>query len=154
MDAVQLLLEIESIKQLKYRYQRSVDMHDWDGLADCFVPDAVCAYGDGEFTFTGRESIISFLRSVMDRNGMLSSHQVHHPEIAVTSDTTATGVWALHDSVIDLDNDSYYVGAAYYHDEYVKQDGQWRIAHTGYERIWEQYQTRSTSGWKLGMPGL
>ena len=24
-----------------------------------------------------------------------------------------------------------------YWDEYVKQDGQWKIRHTGYERVWE-----------------
>jgi hypothetical protein len=153
MDSLQQMLEIEAIKQLKYRYQRGVDLHDWDGLADCFSVDASCAYADGKYTFTGRDSIIGFLRSAMDRDGVMSSHQVHHPEITLTSDTTASGIWALHDNVIDLDNDRYLQGAAYYHDEYVKQDGQWKIAHTGYQRLWEQSQSRSTAGWQLGMPG-
>ena len=155
MDALQQLLEIEAIRQLKYRYQRSVDQHDWDGLADCFADNAVCAYADGAYTFTGPDAIIGFLRSVMDRESLLSSHHVHHPEIALTSDSTATGVWALHDTVIDQDQDTYYEGAAYYHDEYVKQDGQWKIAETSYRRVWEHYQQQhSASGWQFGTPDV
>lgn len=147
MDDLQQLLDIEAIKQLKYRYQRTADLHDWDALADCFAIDAVCAYNGGEYTFEGRDSIIGFLRSVMDRDGLVSSHHVHHPEITLTSDTTAVGMWALHDTVIDLDKDFHYEGAAYYQDDYVKRDGQWRIARTGYQRVWEHYlQPRSTSG--------
>ncbi len=87
------------------------------------------------------------------REALLSSHQVHHPEIALTSDTTATGIWALHDMVIDTEHDTLYEGAAYYHDEYVKQDGQWRISRTGYERVSEHYhQQHSASGWQLQAP--
>ena len=29
-------------------------------------------------------------------------------------------------------------GAAYYHDEYVKVDGEWKIKHTGYRRTYEE----------------
>ena len=48
----------------------------------------------------------------MDRESLLSSHHVHHTEIALTSETTATGVWALYGTVIDLGQDTYYEGAA------------------------------------------
>ena len=155
MDAVRELLEIEAIRQLKYRYQRTADLHDWDGLGACFAEDAVCTYGDGEYTFEGRDQIIAFLRSLMDRNGFVSSHHVHHPEITLTSDTTATGIWALADQVIDLDKDFVYQGAAYYHDEYVKHDGSWTISHTGYQRVWEHHrQPYSASAWKPGMPDV
>ncbi len=153
MDALQQLLDIEEIRQLKYRYQRSVDQHDWDGVAGCFSDDSVCSYSDGKYAFTGPDAIVAFLRSAMDREALLSSHQVHHPEIALTSNTTATGIWALHDMVIDTEHDTLYEGAAYYHDEYVKQDGHWRISRTGYERVWEHYhQEHSASGWQLHAP--
>jgi uncharacterized protein (TIGR02246 family) len=153
MDALQRLVDIEEIRQLKYRYQRSVDQHDWDALADCFTDDAVSSYSDGKYAFTGRDAIVGFLRSAMDREALLTSHHVHHPEIALTSDTTATGIWALHDTVIDQDHDALYEGAAYYHDEYVKQDDQWRISRTGYERVWEHYHQRhSASGWEFSSP--
>jgi len=34
-------------------------------------------------------------------------------------------------------------GAAFYHDRYVKRDGEWLIEHTGYERVFEQMESRS-----------
>jgi hypothetical protein len=33
-------------------------------------------------------------------------------------------------------------GAAFYEDRMVKQDGEWRIAHTGYRRLYEQVTGR------------
>ncbi|MCX5998528.1 MAG: nuclear transport factor 2 family protein, partial [Chloroflexi bacterium] len=34
-------------------------------------------------------------------------------------------------------------GAAFYDDEYVKLDGQWKIKHTGFKRIFTEVWTRS-----------
>ena len=64
------------------------------------------------YTFTGPDAVVGLLRSAMDRESLLSSHHVHHTEIALTSETTATGVWALYGTVIDLGQDTYYEGAA------------------------------------------
>ena len=33
-------------------------------------------------------------------------------------------------------------GAGFYSDEYVKVNGAWKIKHTGYERTFEQIETR------------
>ena len=65
----------EEIRQLKYRYQRGVDQHDWVVLAGCFADDAVCSYSDGKYAFTGPDAIVAFLRSAMDSETLLSSHQ-------------------------------------------------------------------------------
>jgi hypothetical protein len=35
--------------------------------------------------------------------------------------------------------------AAYYHDEYVKVNGQWKIKHTGYARIFQEEWERTDS---------
>ena len=41
-------------------------------------------------------------------------------------------------------------GAAFYTDRYVKRDGQWLIAHTGYRRTYEELMPRaSLAGLKL-----
>ena len=34
-------------------------------------------------------------------------------------------------------------GAAFYDDAYIRRDGDWKIARTGYERIFEEIQDRS-----------
>ena len=142
------LVEIEAIKRLKYKYLRCLDLKLWDEMAECFVENATSAYGGGKYSYEGRDAILEFLRGAMDAASFHSHHQVHHPEIDLTSETTATGVWALEDVVIDTKSDFTIRGAAFYRDEYVKEDGVWKIQHTGYERIYEEVQSRK------GVPGL
>jgi len=137
------LVEMELIKRLKYRYMRGIDRKLWDELETCFTDDATAAYSGGHYSFTGREAIMEFLRGSMSSEQFLSSHRVHHPEIDLTSPTTATGVWALEDTVIIADAGLTIRGAAFYRDEYVKVDGDWKIAHTGYDRIFEEMGMRS-----------
>ncbi len=135
--------EIEAIKQLKYRYMRCVDMKLWDEMATTFIPEASCSYSAGHYHYEGRDAIIAWLKKGMDRDAFHSSHSVHHPEITLTGPETATGIWALEDIVIDTDHDIQISGAAFYHDRYVKRDGEWLIEHTGYERVFEQMESRS-----------
>jgi uncharacterized protein (TIGR02246 family) len=141
-DAVIELTELEAIKRLKYRYLRCLDQKRWQELATCFTEDATSAYGDGKYAFEGRAAIMAFLEEAMPET-MLTSHRVHQPEIELTSATTATGVWALDDVVIETRGKFTIRGAAFYHDEYVKVDGQWKIRATGYQRIYEEMESRT-----------
>lgn len=135
--------EIEAIKQLKYRYMRCVDMKLWDEMATTFIPEATCSYSSGHYHYEGRDAIIAWLKKGMDRDAFHSSHSVHHPEITLTGPKTATGIWALEDIVIDTDHDIQISGAAFYQDRYVKRDGIWLIEHTGYDRVFEQMESRA-----------
>jgi len=146
VDDLQRILAIEEIKQLKYRYLRFLDTKEWDLLADLFVEDATSAYGDGKYAFEGRDAIMTFLRDALGRHSILTAHHVHQPEIELTSESTATGVWALWDTVIDLEHQLTIRGAAFYRDEYVKQNGQWRFRTTGYQRTYEEMVPRPTDG--------
>ena len=144
------LVEIESIKQLKYKYMRCLDQKLWSEMAECFTEDASSAYSGGKYAYEGRDAILEFLEKSMGHEEFLSSHRVHHPEIQLTSATSATGVWALEDVVIDTRFDITIRGAAFYEDEYVKQDGHWRIQSTGYTRTYEEMQNRKeVKGLKL-----
>jgi uncharacterized protein (TIGR02246 family) len=136
------LHELEAIKRLKYRYLRCLDQKRWDELADCFTEDARSSYGGGRYAFEGREAILEFLRKAMGAPSLLSSHRVHHPEIDFTGPDAATGTWALEDTVIETRAGLTIRGAAFYTDEYVKQDGAWRIRFTGYKRTWEEVESR------------
>jgi uncharacterized protein (TIGR02246 family) len=138
MDAT---AEIEAIRQLKYRYLRFLDTKSWDEMAELFVPEAVSSYGGGKYAFEGREAIMKFLTESLGSH-MITMHHGHHPEIELTSETTATGVWALEDTVIDTQHEITIRGAAYYRDEYVKVEGAWRIRSTGYERLYEEMESR------------
>ena len=142
------LVEIEAIKRLKYKYLRCLDQKLWDEIAECFVENATSAYGGGKYSFEGRDAILGFLRDAMGADTFLSSHRVHHPEIDFSSETTATGIWALEDVVIDTKWEITIRGAAFYEDEYVKEGGVWKIQHTGYKRTYEEMQSRKD------VPGL
>jgi hypothetical protein len=137
------LQELEAIKRLKYRYLRTLDQKRWDELEDCLTEDCRSAYGDGHFSFEGRAAIMAFLKDALGPTTRISSHRVHHPEIDFTSATTATGVWALDDVVIETEAKLTIRGAAFYSDDYVKVGGAWKIAKTGYRRIYEEMESRT-----------
>jgi uncharacterized protein (TIGR02246 family) len=137
------LVEIEAIKQLKYRYVRLLDLKEFDQMAELFVEDATAAYGDGQYSYDSREGILGFLRKALGSTTMLTSHKVHQPEIQLSGPDTATGTWGLEDIVLLLDGALTIRGAAFYADEYVKVDGEWKIKHTGYQRVYEEMEPRS-----------
>lgn len=136
------LVEIEEIKAVKYRYLRAVDTRDWDLLATTLTEDATSAYSNGKLSYEGRDAIIEFLSESMPVKDMLTSHKVHQPEIELTGPATATARWALEDVVIIVPAGLTIRGAAYYEDRLEKEDGQWRIAHTGYRRLYEEMSGR------------
>ena len=139
------LHELEAIKQLKYRYIRCLDLKLWDEMSDCFTEDATSAYSGGKYAFSGRSQILAFLVQALGPSHMVTAHRVHQPEIELTSPTTARGVWALDDVVIDTRGGFTIRGAAVYEDVYVKLDGVWKIRSTGYERIFEEVESRKDS---------
>jgi uncharacterized protein (TIGR02246 family) len=144
MDAIQKLVAIEAIKQLKARYHRAVDTKDWNLLASVLTEDARSVYSDGLFSFAGRDEILEFHKGALETNDIVTMHQSHMPEIEITSETTARGSWYLEDTVINAGDANEYnpgrsvlIGTGIYHDEYAKVDGEWLISVTGYKRIFE-----------------
>jgi len=142
------IAELEAIKRCKYKYLRCLDQKLWDEIRECFSEDATAAYSGGKYSFEGRDAIVDFLVRSMGAETFLSSHRVHHPEIDFTGPNSAVGVWALEDVVIETSWKITIRGAAFYTDEYVKQDGVWRISKTGYKRTYEEIQPRAE------VPGL
>lgn len=133
---LQALLDIEQIKQLKYRYFRFLDSKHFTELVELMTEDATTAYDNGRHSFQGRDAIYKFLDESMTTPDSLTAHQGHHPEITLVDDNHATGIWHFEDTVHRLDYRVLVFGAGIYWDEYVKVDGEWKFAHTGYERLW------------------
>ena len=87
---------------------------------------------------------MAFLEESLGDPGIVTMHNGHHPEIVLTGDDSATGHWYLEDRVIVPAHDFELHGTALYDDRYAKVDGAWRIAHTGYDRIYEEHIRYST----------
>jgi hypothetical protein len=133
------LADIESICQLKYAYFRLLDLKRFTELGELLTEDATTAYQSGELRHAGREAIVAFLQESLGHPGIVTMHNGHHPEIEITSDTTASGRWYLEDRVIVPEHDFALHGTALYEDRYAKVAGAWKIAHTGYDRIYEEH---------------
>jgi hypothetical protein len=143
-DAHSELAEIDDIVRLKHAYFRLLDTKHFDELGELLTEDATSAYASGELSHEGRAAIVAFLTDSLGDAGFVTMHTGHHPEITLTSPTTATGSWYLEDRVIVPAHDFELHGTALYRDEYRKVDGRWRISHTGYDRIFEEQRKRST----------
>lgn len=131
---------LEDVRQLKYRYFRTLDLKCWDEFADTLADDVVAEYGtralDEPLVFEGRDSLVGFMRKALG-TAITSVHFAHHPEITVAG-STAEGSWAFEDTVIVPEAGRVIRGAGYYRDSYRRdEDGRWRIARTSYERIYE-----------------
>lgn len=135
-DELKTLLEIEKIKQLKYRYFRHLDSKQFADIVQLFTENATTAYDNGRHSYQGRDAIFKFLDESMTTVDSLTAHQAHHPEISLIDDNHATGIWHFEDTVHRLDYRVLIFGAGIYWDEYIKVDGEWKIDHTGYERLW------------------
>jgi hypothetical protein len=141
------LIELHEISQLKFRYIRGIDTQDWPLVESCFTEDASVWYSGGQFSQAGRDTIMEFLRDLL-RPSFVSSHIALHPEIQLTSPTTAEGIWRLQDVVhfteanpvfdhANIQGGEEMNGAGYYYDQYAKTADGWKISKTGYVRIYE-----------------
>jgi hypothetical protein len=135
------VLEIEAIKQLKARYCRHLDTKDWEAwrgvFADDFVSDTAGAGGD---VIVGADDFVAFTRKNIGKPSQPTVHQVHAPEIALTSSTTAVGVWAIND-VVQLLPALSLSAYGHYHETYEKGGGRWRIKTSKLTRLREEVVT-------------
>jgi hypothetical protein len=142
--------DIGQIAALKYRYLRTLDTKQWDEFEACFVPEATGDYNG--LAFEDRAALVGYMRDNLG-DGVLTMHQVHHPEIEVDGDA-ATGRWYLQDKVIVPAFDFMLEGAAFYDDRYVRTADGWRVAHTGYRRTFEiTYDLADLPGCTVKGPG-
>lgn len=137
------LLEIEKIKQLKARYLRGLDTNDWETFAGSMAEDCSGRYNGGKLSFDARDDIVAFMRDNLGGDKVITLHQGHQPEIEIIDDSNARGSWYLQDLVIHLEAGIRLYGSAIYKDLYRKIDGQWLIAETGYQRVFEAVEPLS-----------
>jgi len=110
-----------------------MDTKDWDGMRQVFTDDVVMDTTEaGGGLVRGAEEFLTFLRETLD--GTVTVHQGHMPEIELTSDTTAVGIWALNDIVI-WPNGTRLDGYGHYHETYEKGADGWRIKSSKLTRL-------------------
>ncbi|MCK0508138.1 nuclear transport factor 2 family protein [Aromatoleum anaerobium] len=128
---------IERIKQLKARYLRAIDTCNIEMLRGILTEDVVLSFKSPayEHRVSGLDAALDFYRASFTPT-RLAMHNGHTPEIEVHGDE-ASGLWYLNYVFINLEDKTHLNGAAIYEDRYVKVDGEWRIARTGYTTLLE-----------------
>ena len=125
----------EQIKQLKARYFRFVDTQDWDALSDVFTKDAVLQWGPEEGqVMEGRDAILAGLTANLE--GAVTCHHGHMPEIELIDEDHARGIWSMTDRVDHPD--FLLIGYGHYHEEYLREEGCWRIQRLRLTRLYEE----------------
>ena len=136
-DGLRRLLDIEEIKALKARYFRCMDRKDWDAWGRVFAEDAVLEVPEVDLVLTGRDAIVASVSGSL--TGTQTVHHGHMPEIEVTGRDSARGTWAMADYVEWPGSDDGgrvgLMGYGHYVEEYVRADGEWRIARSRLERL-------------------
>ena len=129
MSDVGRLVAIEAIRSLKARYCRCVDTHDWAGFRALFTDDASLFFPENYATPSSIDDFLGGVEAALA--GCVSVHHAGLPEIEITSETTATGVWAMTDRLVfapeapGFGQASEINGAGHYHETYEKRDGTW-----------------------------
>jgi len=142
MNDLARLVAIEDIKQLKARYYRVLDTHDWEGFRSLWTPDAVMDmnFPDRILTsedgiYRGPDAITAF--AIKAVGAATSIDHALMPEIEILTATTARAIWAQEDRVFwpeGSPNKSLH-GFGYEHETYEMIDGKWRIKSTKLVRV-------------------
>jgi len=134
---LQRLADVEEIKQLKARYFRMMDLRRWDDWGQVFAREAIMEVPEADMTVVGRDNIVEAVSGALE--GARTVHHGHMPEIEIIGDDTARGTWAMFDYVewppTETGDRVGLQGFGHYFEEYVREDGQWRIQRTHLARL-------------------
>jgi hypothetical protein len=123
-----------AISAVKARYCRLLDTKDWSGFAALLTEDFELDVSEGTSVpvIHGRDAAVTQIRSSVA--SARTAHQVHSPEITLDGADRAQVVWAMQDRVVWGEEQAARIGRSgltgygHYHERYVKQDGEWKIA--------------------------
>lgn len=165
-DPLQVLLDIEAIKQLKARYCRHLDLREWDQLRSLFTDDAEVESPSSRLPgakpgVDGFVEILARLQEGRDeaygnaeaspgpvRTGI---HHSHLPEIEITGKDTARGIWRLttiHPPAEPLPVPEIHFGFGIYDEEYRREQDTWKISRLSMTLLRED-RIAATSGFTL-----
>lgn len=133
--AVERLVAIEEIRQLKARYFRFVDTKKWDEFASLFTDDLKIDFEESTSKPLTKDQFVASAERHF--TGAMSVHHGHVPEIEIIDAEHARGIWPMFDLVETPPESSYdsHTGWGHYTEEYRKVDGKWLISRTRLSRL-------------------
>ncbi|MFL0288745.1 nuclear transport factor 2 family protein [Mycobacterium sp. SMC-18] len=142
---------IEAIKRTFARRLRCMDTKQWEIYPTLHTEDVVSETWDGlpdnnNWTPTagsknrviGKDALTRAIRALLDGSTTVTTvHHGHTPEIELTSNTTATGIWAMEDQLwwTNGDAEEHLHGYGHYHEQYRLEGGRWLISYRKLTRL-------------------
>ncbi|WP_024796543.1 nuclear transport factor 2 family protein [Tomitella biformata] len=132
---LQELWDVESIKRMRASVSRLLDTKRWEEFGDRFTADAVLEAPEAGLRCVSRTEIVKLVSAGMD--GVRSVHHLHAPEITITGPDSATGIWAMSDSLerASAQGPTVMTGYGHYVERYERHDGDWRVQLLRLERL-------------------
>lgn len=137
-----LLEDIECIKKLKHRYLHCLDNKLWDELGQCLDRDVKASFMGGAMKYDGRDELMGFYRVALPPS-RLTAHMGHHPQIEIAGENKAKGTWEVKTYLIEIEANLSLGGMSVFHEEYVKEAGEWKIKSMHCYRIYEEMWSRN-----------
>lgn len=138
MSALDRLIALEEIRQLKADYFLCVDGKRWDDLRELFTPDATTDT-QGQGCLRDREGFVAAVSRLFA--DAVTFHTGAMPRIVLHSAQAASGIWTMQDRLWFAqkheagDSWRYWHGVGRYHEDYQRVDGRWRIRTLRLERV-------------------
>jgi ketosteroid isomerase-like protein len=148
---LQMLLDIEAIKQLRYSFAWCLETSQPDKLADLFTLDGVIEVGPWG-RMEGQDAIRrGYGKAYRHGEQFTAMHAVTNPRIFVNGDE-ATGTWYLLDcSLREKDTPPLQI-VGLYDEIYRRVDGEWRIHRLHLKFLWSSHLGHITPDNPMTLP--
>lgn len=133
-ERVARLEDIRAIELLKIRYLRACDRKQPELVRACFADNAVIDY-EGFPLFSDPDAFVAIYTEWGCRPNIVDMHHLQNPIVEVTGADVARGFFDLFFFQIDTLARRQTQMAVSYDDEFVRQNGEWRIARTRCRRM-------------------
>jgi hypothetical protein len=142
------LSDVEAIQRMRYKYWRAVRDVDLNALLALFSENPVADFGLGEqHVAVGREAVEKLYEATVGAwkpQGQYPRGFI--PEIEITGDKTAKGSWMVEVQVPDRRKGLLTSVGCLYDEEYVREDGEWRIGRLSTSYTYNQYTSMVPPG--------
>ena len=123
---IQKLQDLAEVENIPRYYSYYVDKGQWRSVADLFAEDGVLEIG-GRGRFLGRERAFEYLfvgfNGIGVKPGLLGDHQNFQPLVTIHEDGSTAEARVI---ALVMSNGGW--GHVYYENDYVKEEGVWKIS--------------------------
>lgn len=133
------LSDIEAIRQLRYRYWHAIRDGDLEGVFRLFASNPWADFGFGQ-PAEGKEAVVKLYDALIGSckpGGQYPRGFI--PEIEITGEDSAKAVWLVEAPFLDREKNRVGNFGGLYDEEYVREDGEWKISRLKTSYTFNQY---------------